>query len=200
MRTILLALLLTSNSFGAEPRYDEAMNAKAIRENKTLVVFVGCEPYKIEDCLTCVADGLDGYPSSCIVISIPENGKLYWARTLAATEKDVQLAKPARFRDDLDEVNGKRMARGLQPLIRDDGLTAAAASAAQFRAANRIAGHTANDFAYLPGGSHATSAGCGALDLSWGWQSCCWDGNYTYAGASSVMGADGLRYMHIFVR
>jgi hypothetical protein len=89
----------------------------------------------------------------------------------------------------------------LLPLVRDDALTAGAVACASARAAGRIAGHTSNDFAYLPSGAIATSAGCAALEPSWGWQSCCWDGpNWTTAGAAVVIGADGLRYMQIFVR
>ncbi len=79
-------------------------------------------------------------------------------------------------------------------------MTQAAAGAASYRAAHRTAGHTSNDFAYVPSGSHATSAGCAAWPPGMGWGSCCWEGNYTYAGASYAIGSDGLRYMHIFVR
>lgn len=102
--------------------------------------------------------------------------------------------------DALDEVNEARRRRGLRPFIRDEGLIAAAKSAAAFRAARRIAGHTSNDFAHLPPGANATAAGCAAWEPSWGWGSCCWQENWTYAGAAWAMGQDGRRYMHIFVR
>jgi hypothetical protein len=102
--------------------------------------------------------------------------------------------------DALAEVNAARASRGLRPFILDDGLTKAALGAARFRAANLIAGHTANDFAYLPAGVHATAAGCAAWHDSWGWGSCCTYDGHTYAGAAWVKGSDGRRYMHLFVR
>lgn len=102
--------------------------------------------------------------------------------------------------DGLDEVNAKRAARGLRPFLRDEGLTQAARACAQFRAANGLAGHTANDFAFVPTGTVATSAGCAACEANWGWMSCCTYENYTYAGAAWVTGRDGRRYMHLFVR
>jgi hypothetical protein len=102
--------------------------------------------------------------------------------------------------DGLDEVNAKRAARGLRPFLRDEGLTQAARACAQFRAAHGLAGHTANDFAFVPAGAFATSAGCAACEAGWGWMSCCTYENYTYAGAAWVTGRDGRRYMQLFVR
>ena len=102
--------------------------------------------------------------------------------------------------DALDEVNAARAARGLRPFLRDPGLTAGAINVADFRAARRIAGHTQNDFAGLPEGARADSAGCAAWPPSLGWGSCCWTENWVEAGAAWAMGSDGLRYMHIFVR
>ncbi len=102
--------------------------------------------------------------------------------------------------DALAEVNATRAKRGLRPFQHDPQLTQAALQCAQIRASRRIAGHLANDFAYLPAGSTARSAGCGAMEPSWGWGTCCTYENYTYAGAAWVMGADGKRYMHLFVR
>lgn len=102
--------------------------------------------------------------------------------------------------DGLDEVNAKRAARGLRPFVRDEGLTQAARACAQFRAARGLAGHTSNDFAFVPAGTFATSAGCAACEPGWGWMSCCVYENYTYAGAAWVTGRDGRRYMHLFVR
>jgi hypothetical protein len=100
----------------------------------------------------------------------------------------------------LDEVNATRAARGLRPYIRDANLTSAATSCAEFRAARLIAGHTSNDFAALPPGTSATSAGCAAWEPGFGWGSCCTYEGYTYAGAAYAMGRDGRRYMHLFVR
>jgi len=102
--------------------------------------------------------------------------------------------------DALHEVNTARAQRGLSPFIHDPNLTAAAMSCAQTRAAYLAAGHTANDFAALPPGVSARAAGCGALDLSWGWGTCCTYENYQYAGAAYVWGRDNKRYMHLFVR
>lgn len=105
--------------------------------------------------------------------------------------------------DALDEVNARRAARGLPAFIKDPGLTLAAAACAKVRAASFVDGHLGGpmgDFGYLPAGVSASAAGCGALEPSWGWGTCCMDDHYTYAGAAWVMGANGKRYMHLFVR
>jgi len=105
--------------------------------------------------------------------------------------------------DALPEVNERRAKRGLKPFVNDDGLRQAALSCAKIRAQNHIHGHLSGnmgDFAYLPSGCNASAAGCGALEPSWGWGTCCMDDNYTYGGAAMVIGNDGLRYMHLFVR
>ena len=101
--------------------------------------------------------------------------------------------------DALDEVNALRASRGLRPFIRDEALTQAAQTCATVRAQALCFGHTTNDFAALPPGSHAASAGCAAYPASMGWLSCCTNENYTYGGAAYAMGADGKRYMHLFV-
>jgi hypothetical protein len=67
------------------------------------------------------------------------------------------------------------------------------------RAAHGIAGHTANDFQFLPAGARADAAGCAAWPQGMGWGSCCTFENYTYAGAAYVLGSDGQRYMHLYV-
>jgi uncharacterized protein YkwD len=102
--------------------------------------------------------------------------------------------------DGLDEVNAKRAARGLRPFIRDEGLTQAARACASYRAQYSMFGHTSNDFAFVPSGSSASSAGCAAYPASYGWMSCCTYEGYTYGGAAWVTGRDGKRYMHLFVR
>lgn len=102
--------------------------------------------------------------------------------------------------DGLDEVNAKRAARGLRPFVRDEGLTQAARACAAFRAERGLFGHTGNDFAFVPPGASASSAGCAAYPASYGWMSCCVYESYTYAGAAWVTGRDGRRYMHLFVR
>lgn len=100
----------------------------------------------------------------------------------------------------LAEVNAVRAQRGLPPYTEDPALTTAAEGAAEFRAARLIAGHTANDFAFVPAGTNAAAAGCAAWEPSLGWGSCCTYESYRYAGAAWRMGADGRRYMHLFVR
>jgi hypothetical protein len=100
----------------------------------------------------------------------------------------------------LSEVNAVRAQRGLPPYLEDPLLTAGAQAAANFRATYQLAGHTSNDFAFLPPGASAPAAGCATWEPSWGWGSCCTFENHTYAGAAYAMGNDGLRYMHLFVR
>ena len=100
----------------------------------------------------------------------------------------------------LAEVNAARAARGLPPFVEDASLTAAAHGAARYRAANLMAGHTANDFAFVPSGSSASAAGCAAWEPGLGWGSCCTYERWTYAGAAWSLGSDGRRYMHLFVR
>jgi hypothetical protein len=116
------------------------------------------------------------------------------------TANDTPAASSTAAGDGLDEVNAQRAARGLRPFVRDDNLTQAARACAAFRADRGLFGHTANDFAFLPPGTPAASAGCAAYPAGYGWMSCCVYENYTYAGAAYVTGADGRRYMQLFVR
>ena len=103
--------------------------------------------------------------------------------------------------DALNEVNAARAQRGLKPFLPDPLLNQAAQACAKQRCARLINGHLPeSDFKYLPAGASANAAGCGALEPSWGWGTCCTYDNYTYAGAAWVMGPDGKRYMHLFVR
>jgi hypothetical protein len=102
--------------------------------------------------------------------------------------------------DALDEVNIARAARGLPPFLEDTDLTEGARSVAAYRADHLIAGHTGNDFAFLPAGAQATASGCAAWPEHFGWGSCCTYERWRYAGAASVRGRDGKRYMHLFVR
>lgn len=120
-----------------------------------------------------------------------------------ATKPEVKSSNTAAVNgsdDALSEVNAERAKRGLQPLIHDPLLTQGALACAKARAASHIHGHLSSDFDYLPAGAQATAAGCGALEPSWGWGTCCTYDNYTYGGAAWVMGSDGRRYMHLFVR
>lgn len=141
------------------------------------------------------------YMNSCQV----ESGTVIAAKPLVVQEtQKPSEEKPSQQwtgnSDSLDEVNAERAKRGLKPFIRDALLTQAAHTCAQLRAKRFIHGHLSSDFDYLPAGAHAIAAGCGALEPSWGWGSCCTYDNYTYAGAAWVMGSDGRRYMHLFVR
>lgn len=131
-------------------------------------------------------------------------GAWAWATAKAAPTPTEQPAKPtaatAECTDALAEVNAERAKRGLAPFQHDPLLTQAAYSCAKERAAKRIHEHV-DDFAHLPAGisPNGIVAGCGALEDSWGFRTCCWDENYTYAGAAWVRGSDNLRYMHLFV-
>lgn len=128
------------------------------------------------------------------------------APTREQVHEAIKKAKSQkRSPDALDEVNALRARHGLTAFIRDDGLMKAAKACAQYRAANLMAGHTSNDFAYLPSGSWADAAGCAAWPPEMGWGSCCdgvhtSDGGARIAGAAWAMGADGRRYMQLFVR
>lgn len=117
-----------------------------------------------------------------------------------ATAKPVPITTTAATGSALDEVNATRAARRLPPFKFDANLTLAAEGCAKYRAANLIEGHTRNDFAYLPAGVFAPAAGCAAWPPQYGWGACCTYENWTYAGAAIVIGRDGKRYMHIFVR
>jgi uncharacterized protein YkwD len=125
--------------------------------------------------------------------------------TPATSSLGVAAAETSRLGDGateaLDEVNARRAAKGLYPYVRDDNLTRGAANVAAFRAQRHMAGHTSNDFGGLPAGVAATASGCAAWEPSWGWGSCCTDDvGPRYAGAAWVLGSDGRRYMHLFVR
>ena len=106
----------------------------------------------------------------------------------------------AEFGDALKEVNRVRKNRGLRPFTPDVKLARAAMGAAKYRAKRQIAGHTSNDFHWVPRGGVATPAGCAAWPRTLGWGACCTYDNYRHAGAAWAKGRDGKRYMHLFVR
>lgn len=103
-------------------------------------------------------------------------------------------------KDALDEVNKARAKKGLPAFVRDEKLTEGAKRCADFRAEKLIAGHTSNDFRFLPMGSWADAGGCAAWKPDLGWGSCCTYENYKTAGAAYTVGRDGRRYMYLFVR
>jgi hypothetical protein len=185
-----------------------AASAKAARLGQPLITFVSSQPRAIVGAIVGRASALDGYPSECIIVSTSDG---YWRATLPATATDAEIAAalrlPAGSVDAMDELNAQRARRGIRPFIRDDGLTIAAATCALHRAMNRIAGHSSNDFGFLPAGASADSAGCGAWAVGtvttdgWTFGTCCADSTeYRYAGAAWVLGQDGRRYMHLFLR
>lgn len=122
----------------------------------------------------------------------------------APVSTKVPLKSDKDFSDNaLAEVNAERAKRGLPAYINDPLLSKAALDAAAFRAANLIDGHVGGnrgDFAFLPSGAVSNTAGCGALEPSWGWGACGTFDNYTHCGAAWVMGSNGKRFMHAFYR
>src|SRR5262245_34477591 len=101
--------------------------------------------------------------------------------------------------DALKEVNRARAQQGLLAFKPDAKLGRAAMAAAKYRAKRLVAGHTSNDFHYVPKGGRATAAGCAAWPRGTGWGSCCTYESWRYAGAAWALGRDGKRYMHLFV-
>jgi len=137
--------------------------------------------------------------------SVPDSSATVVARDTLSSDLPVAGADGAGVtpgvQDALAEVNATRAQRGLQPYLPDPLLNQAARACAIQRATRMIQGHLPeSDFSHLPPGAHASAAGCGALTPDWGWGSCCTYDSYTYAGAAWVMGQDGRRYMHLFVR
>ena len=104
--------------------------------------------------------------------------------------------------DALDELNWQRARAGRYPFIRDDGLTQAALNAASYRASRGIVGHTRGgmgDFRFVPPGAFTMAGGAGVSNGPF--TACREDeSGWTYAGAASVMGANGLVYHQLFVR
>jgi hypothetical protein len=89
--------------------------------------------------------------------------------------------------DALDEVNACRQKKGLRLFKRDNLLTQAAEACCKYRAKRLMAGHTRNDFNFLPPGGKSDTAGCAVwgkdLDGKYRWGTCCDYYDYTYAGA-----------------
>lgn len=111
------------------------------------------------------------------------------------------VAGQTESQDALHEVNAARASRGLSPFTHDPLLNQAALEAARRRASRLITGHLPeSDFTCIPSGGQANAAGCAAWTPDWGWGACCTYDHYTYAGAAWVLGSDGRRYMHLFVR
>lgn len=194
-----LAASLLCGAFARGQEYTSTSEL-AVKNNLPLIVFLDCEQRGIAGALVCRTQKLPGYAGPAIVVSVPGGDWMLWRCTLPATATDAEIMSAIRGPDALAEVNAARASRGLRPFLRDDGLMAAAESAARWRAARRVSGHTSNDFGHVPAGSHADAAGCAAWEPSMGWGSCCAYEDWAYAGAGIAIGADGLRYMHLFVR
>jgi len=123
-----------------------------------------------------------------------DEGGGYWWRWRTTTTSAVAAPSP------MDAVNQRRAQRGLPPFVEDPLLSQGAQAAAEYRAQRLMEGHTGNDFQFLPPGAQSHAAGCAAWPPHLGWGSCCSEDRATYAGAGWAMGADGRRYMHLFVR
>jgi hypothetical protein len=201
--TLLAVPLLASGQQGAKAQLTYlAGAAQAVRAGQPLVTFLGCPERAVEGAVVARSETLAGYDGPAVVVAVPGGGWLEHRATLPANASDAQIAAAIRWQanEALAEVNATRATRGLPPYIEDASLTAAAVSAANFRAAKLIAGHTTNDFAHLPAGAHADAAGCAAWTPDWGWGACATYDNFTHAGAAIAFGTDGRRYMHLFVR
>jgi hypothetical protein len=201
----IIALLVVAPFGIAQDMPYAAAASKAFAEHKPLVVFIGTRSRPIEGAVTTQVQSLEGYDKKTVVVSKPGANWLEWIATMPADVTDADLLRTTGLRagaavEALDEVNAVRRSRGLPPYAKDESLTKAAKSAAQFRAERRMVGHTPNDFGHVPPGSNASAAGCAAWTPDWGWGSCCTYENWTYAGAAYVVGDDGKRYMHLFVR
>lgn len=103
-------------------------------------------------------------------------------------------------KDPLACLNAQRARQGLPPFLEDPALTAAAKSCAQIRARSCVFGHI-NDFAHVPPGARADSAGCGCFHPGFGFMACNMDSReFRFAGAAWARGPDGRIYCHLFVR
>jgi hypothetical protein len=210
MKSIVLAVslaLVVSVTARAEPSIDPypAAYAASMKDRLPVLVFVGQPAREVSGTRSISVETFPAAAAPSVVVGVVREGEMV-RKDLGGspTPTDIQaaiasLAVPGTA-EALDEVNATRAARGLRPYIRDASLTSAATVCAEFRAARLIEGHTANDFAALPPGSTATSSGCAAWPAGLGWGSCCTYDGYTYAGAAYVVGRDGRRYMHLFVR
>lgn len=191
---VLLIGLLAASVANGDPVYD-----KAVKEGAFLI-WVGDKPHATAppELLGDVTISGPWHGGRHVHWGTVKGADAAWALS-EARRRWGDMNRPGKG-DALDELNAQRAARGLRPYVRDEGLSKAAIDAATHRAANRISGHTPNDFAFLPRGSHAPAAGCAAWPQGMGFGSCCCYDDYTYAGAAYAIGSDGLRYMHLFVR
>ena len=223
MKSTILSTCLALIVVGAgraEPSTDPypAAYAASMADRVPLLVFVGQPAREVAGMRSISVTTFPETAAPGMVLGIVyTDGQMYRKElNAAATPQDIQATisslsnstsnystsnyASTNSAEALDEVNAARTARGLRPYARDAYLTAGAMQAAEYRAARLIEGHTGNDFAALPPGGFASSAGCTAWEPGMGWGSCCTYENHTYAGAAYAFGRDGRRYMHLFVR
>lgn len=145
-------------------------------------------------CWLCLPETADGgrFRSRGSVVG---GGAVPSVESPASASQEVAGARKA-----LDEVNRQRTTRGLRAYLLDLHLQAAAEACATYRARWRIRGHCSNDFQFLPTGGQATATGCAAWPNDGSFGACAILDGYTYAGAATVVGADGLAYHQLFVR
>ncbi len=68
-----------------------AAYALAVKTNKPLVVWVGRPDRKIDGCITCSVESLEGCVPPCCVVSRPKDGTLVWLTTLGAVPTDAEI-------------------------------------------------------------------------------------------------------------
>lgn len=101
----------------------------------------------------------------------------------------------------IQRLNYQRAQQGLYAYQSDAKLLTGALAVVRYRAANRIHGHSRNDFSFLPAGANAPIAGCAAWPLGSGFGACgSYGRRYRYCGAAWCIGTDGLVYCHAFYR
>jgi hypothetical protein len=211
---LAISLLVTSlaGAGGSSPtsRFLPYSEAAALAYNLTipLVTFVGTPARQVPGAVCATRPSLEGATGPCIVVArrtVPASDWLEWSATLPVTATDAEIRATWVGADTLSRLNARRARHGLYALEFDAGLTAAAASAAHWRAARLCDGHCPDDFAHVPAGTSAACAGCAAWE-PWvvdqlGWGSCNTEtATHRYAGAAMAVGSDGRWYMHTFYR
>ena len=89
----------------AWPNYADG-SARAIRERKPLVVFLGsATPRQVPGTLTCHAPTLAGVTGPAVVVALPDTGEwLVWAKTMPANATDADIRRAARLEVDRTPV------------------------------------------------------------------------------------------------
>jgi hypothetical protein len=87
------AILLLAAALHGAP-YDDAY-IRSVQAGRPLVVGVSCAPVA-GDWDVVLVKTLEGYPSPCVVVSRPLEGKLLWVATLPATASQEDVAAALR--------------------------------------------------------------------------------------------------------